>query len=202
MMTPQFTLTDHCLFRNNTPIRLRTADQSLRDFLMALLDEFYTGEDYRFTVVDDLGLACLASTAVCLSFHPQWTEIMPQQRALVFATRSGSLLTDQEYQRSLEKGGRTSPRTFVQTLPNMAAGQVAACYAIRGEHFVIIQSDSKAVALEETVAMCLEFGGAKVCLAAWVEHTLEAINVSLKLHYAGEEDQEAMLPELMVRARS
>lgn len=203
MMSNHFKLTYEGIFSGQHPLQLRAEGQSLRSFLLSLLDEFYVGPDYRFNVVDDLGLACLATSAVCLHHHPGWTSITPDRRALVLATKNGSLLTDQEYQRGLNHGGRTSPRTFVQTLPNMAAGQVAACFRIRGEHFVLVQSTPQDRAITDTVATCLEFGSAEVCLTGWAEHTEEALLVELSLVYAEAKDQTvAAVPALALSARS
>ncbi|MEM9258506.1 MAG: hypothetical protein AAGA62_02600 [Bacteroidota bacterium] len=204
MMHHNFKLSHKGIFMGPHPLRLRGKGQSLRSFLLSLLDEFYTGQDYRFNVVDDLGLACLATTAVCLHHHPHWQHIAPDQRALVLATKNGSLLTDLTYQQGLDHGGRTSPRTFVQTLPNMAAGQVAACFMIRGEHFVLVQSGPKEQAIAETVTTCLTYGPAAACLTGWVELTdEEALKVELYIVYAEAKDQAVdKVPLLAINARS
>ncbi|MEL7161170.1 MAG: hypothetical protein AAFN92_10465 [Bacteroidota bacterium] len=187
-----FRLSKHGLYRDEQILRSREETQSFREFLMALLAEFYVGEEYRFKVVDDLGLACLTTTAVCLWHEPRWARLAPRQRALVFATRSGSLRTDQAYQYNLDRGRRTSPRTFVQTLPNMAAGQVAACFAIRGEYFVLVQEGPAARALPDTIATCLTYGGAQACLNGWVEYAAdEELTVRLSVRYAAEKDHSA-----------
>jgi hypothetical protein len=197
----RYQLTADSLSQNGAPICRRSDGQSLRDFLIQLINEFYEGEEYRFGVVDDLGLACLAATAACLKGDDKWQQIGAQQRALVIATRSGSLMTDLEFQSSLDRGGRTSPRVFVQTLPNMAAGQVAACFAVRGEHFVLIQSSPDDPARAETVAMCLTYGGAEVCLTGWAEYSAEGLNVELSLVYA-EANAQAPVSGLLSSARS
>lgn len=170
---------------------------------MELLDEFYAGENYRFKVVDDLGLACLAATAVCLYHHSGWTAIAPEKRALVFSTYRGSQFTDQEYQNSLDRDERTSPRVFVQTLPNMAAGQVAACFSFGGEHFVLVQSKYDASVAENTASLTLEYGGAAVCLLGWTEYTeTQELTVEISLRYAAEKDQVFASAELTSMARS
>lgn len=197
----RYQLTSDCLYQNGAAFRRRSGGQSLREFLMQLITEFYKGEDYRFAVVDDLGLACLAAAAACLKEENKWRQIPAQQRALVFATRSGSLMTDLEFQKSLEGGGRTSPRVFVQTLPNMAAGQVAACFAIRGEHFVLIQSSSDDPARAETVDMCLAYGNAQACLTGWAEYSAEGLTVELSITYA-EANAHDPAAELLTSARS
>ncbi|MBC6996641.1 hypothetical protein QWY85_09000 [Neolewinella lacunae] len=189
----QVKLTTEAVFWNGAPLRRRNPSQALRDFHLGLLHEFYVGPEYRFSVVDDVGLACLAATAVCLHFQRRWHGILPEQRAAVFVTYSGSLVTDLVYQKSMGAGGRSSPRVFVQTLPNMVAGQVAACYAVRGEHFVLIQDGPRSSAIAETVEMCLKYGPAKVCLVAWVEQTETELAVELLLCYADAKDQAAGL---------
>jgi hypothetical protein len=197
----RYQLTSDCLYQNGAAVRRRAEEQPLRDFLTQLTTEFYEGEDYRFGVVDDLGLACLAVTSACLKGETKWRLIPAQQRALVFATRSGSLMTDLEFQESLEVGGRTSPRVFVQTLPNMAAGQVSACFAVRGEHFVLIQSSPDDPASAETVDMCLTYGGAQACLTGWAEYSAEGLNVELSVVYA-EANVQASAAEFLTNARS
>ena len=167
----QFRLTKNCLFRDNSPFRKRSKEESLREFLMSIINEFYVGEEYRFSAVDDLGLACLATTAVGLHHRVGWSTIPPQQRALVFATRSGSLVTDQDYQHSLNQGGRTSARVFVQTLPNMPAGQVAACFALKGEHYVLVQDKPDFSTLENISSIVTHYGNASLCLITWMELT-------------------------------
>jgi hypothetical protein len=196
----QYKISSNALYQNGTPISRRLAGQSLRDFLMQLTGAFYEGEEYRFGVVDDLGLACLAATAACLKDEDQWRQTPVRQRALVFATRSGSLMTDLEFQGELDRSGRTSPRVFVQTLPNMAAGQVAACFAVCGEHFVLIQSSPDDAARAETVAMCLAYGGARACLTGWAEYTTAGLSVELSVVYAEANAQSS--PGLLTSARS
>jgi len=180
----QYQLTGDCLYKNGAPIRRRSGEQPLREFLTQLTNEFYEGGDYRFGVVDNLGLACLAATAACLKGESKWLQIPARQRALIFATHSGSLMTDLEFQRSLDRDGQTSPRVFVQTLPNIAAGQVAACFSLKGEHFVLIQSSPDDPARAETVAMCLAYGGARACLTGWAEYSTEGLNIELSVVYA------------------
>jgi len=186
----QFKLTNHCLFRDGLPYRYRTEEQDLRAFLMELLNEFYEGEDYRFKVVDDLGLACLAATSICFYHENQWMAAAPEKRALVFATHCGSQFTDREYQNSLDQRARTSPRIFVQTLPNMAAGQVAACFGLRGEHFVLIQAEQDMSALEEITSLTLTHGGATLCLTGWMEYSdIKELTIEMSVRYAAEKDQ-------------
>lgn len=196
-----YRLTDDCLYRNETPIRVRSKNQSLREFLMQLVNEFYDGKEYRFGVVDELGLACLATTAACLKGEGKWSRTLPPQRALVLATRSGSLMTDLEFQRGLDRGGRTSPRIFVQTLPNMAAGQVAACFAVCGEHFVLIQSTPEEAARAATVEMCLSYGNAQACLTGWAEYSPAGLHVELGVVYALANDH-SPATGLLTNARS
>lgn len=186
----QFRLTNDCLFQDGSPYRNRAEGQCLRDFLMALLQEFYTGESYRFKVVDDLGLACLATTAVCVYHEKRWYSTVLEKRALVFATHHGSIVTDQEYQNCLDLNRRTSPRVFVQTLPNMAAGQVAACFGIRGEYYVLVQTSPDNATLENTATLTLAYGGADLCLTGWMEYTIEQeLTVKMTIRYAHEKDQ-------------
>lgn len=199
----QFKLTNHCLFRDDLPFRYRAEGQDLRGFLMVLLDEFYVGEAYRFKVVDDLGLACLATTAVCVYHGKGWHATSPEKRALVFATHQGSQFTDQEYQTSLDERRRASPRVFVQTLPNMAAGQVAACFGIRGEYFVLVQDSPEAMTLENTAALTLKYGGATLCLVGWTEYTIDQeLTVKMAVRYASEKDQDVGSLGSAVIARS
>lgn len=170
---------------------------------MMLLDEFYVGEGYRFKVVDDLGLACLSVTAVCLFHQAEWATISPEKRALIFSTYRGSQFTDQEYQNSLDQEERASPRVFVQTLPNMAAGQVAACYSLRGEHFVLVQSEPDASVLENTASLTLEYGDAAFCLIGWMEYSdTQELTVEMSLRYPTEKDQVDMSAGLTLIARS
>lgn len=196
-----FKLTDYCLYKSGAPFRIRPDGQPLREFLMQLTTEFYEGEDYRFGAVDNLGLACLAATAACLQGEYKWRKTPARQRALVFATRSGSLMTDLEFQDGLDRGGRTSPRVFVQTLPNMAAGQVAACFAVRGEHFVLIQSSPDDPARAETVELCLAYGDASACLTGWAEYSTGGLTVELSVAYA-EANAQPPASALLTSARS
>lgn len=199
----QFKLTNDCVFKDNLPFRRRSEDQSLRAFFMDLIDEFYDGEEYRFNAVDDLGLACLVATAICVHHQPNWFATSLEKRALIFATRSGSIHTDHEYQNSISRGGRTSARVFVQTLPNMAAGQVAACFECKGEYFVLVQSERNMEALETATQLTLKYGDAHCCLMGWVEHDISGeLTVELSIVYASEKDQLSATSELALIGRS
>jgi hypothetical protein len=170
---------------------------------MMLLDDFYVGQDYRFSVVDDLGLACLASTAVCLYHDSEWATIPVEKRALVFSTYCGSQVTDQEYQKCLDQDERTSPRVFVQTLPNMAAGQVAACFSLAGEHLVLVQSKPDFLVLENIASLTLNYGDAAYCLLGWMEYTdTKELTIEISLRYAGEKDHVVVSAGLTSMARS
>jgi hypothetical protein len=155
----------------------RRPGESRRPFLLRILAQYGT-TPYRLRVVDDTGLLALAATAVLVAQLPDWTDLPRERIAMVFSSREGCRQTDLNFINSVAT--HPSARLFVQTLPNIAMGQVANYFAIRGENTWLMQAERDRQQLLEQVELLLTLTPAIYCLAGWVECNAQKLEAKLE----------------------
>lgn len=100
--------------------------------------------------------------------------------AILMANRSGSLDTDIEYIKQMREN-RTSPGTFVYTLPNIVIGEICIRHGIRGESLFIIEPerDDKKIREQAKQMLNLDESGRLIC--GWCEKLCGEYELHLEL---------------------
>jgi hypothetical protein len=121
----------------------------------------------KFFKMDELSrLAFLGSEMVLI--RSELERLGDDEVALLFANRSSSLMTDGQFQSTLE-GGIPSPALFVYTLPNIGMGEVCIRHKLYGENNFLVMEDFDSQQLLQHVRALLHQGVSKSVLLAWVE---------------------------------
>ncbi len=121
----------------------------------------------KFFKMDELSrLAFLGSEMVLI--RSELERFADDEVALLFANRTSSLMTDGQFQSTLE-GGIPSPALFVYTLPNIGMGEVCIRHKLYGENNFLVMEDFDPRQLLQHVRALLQQGVSKSVLLAWVE---------------------------------
>ncbi len=100
--------------------------------------------------------------------------------AILMANRSGSLDTDIEYIKQMREN-RTSPGTFVYTLPNIVIGEICIRHGIRGESLFIIEPERNDKKIREQAKQMLNLDGAGRLICGWCEKLCGEYELHLEL---------------------
>ncbi len=121
----------------------------------------------KFFKMDELSrLAFLGSEMVLI--RSEMERFADDEVALLFANRSSSLMTDGQFQQTLDSG-IPSPALFVYTLPNIGMGEVCIRHKLYGENSFLISEDFDEQTMASNANMLLQQGAAEAVLLAWVE---------------------------------
>lgn len=103
--------------------------------------------------------------------------------ALVLANRSGSLDTDVKHQESIQDTENYYPRpaTFVYTLSNICAGEIAIRHGLQTEQAFFVAEEFPEETITTYANYLLQSGKAKSVLGGWVEYFQEEYRASLFL---------------------
>ncbi|NGM65718.1 3-oxoacyl-ACP synthase [Sphingobacterium sp. SGR-19] len=103
--------------------------------------------------------------------------------ALVLANRSGSLDTDVKHQESIQNTDNYYPRpaTFVYTLSNICAGEIAIRHGLQTEQAFFVAEEFPEETIFAYADYLLQSGKAKRVLCGWVEYFQEAYRAVLYL---------------------
>jgi len=106
-----------------------------------------------------------------------------EELALLLANRSGSLDTDVKHQESIQDEMHFYPRpaTFVYTLSNICAGEIAIRHGLQTENAFFIAEEFPAETIFAYADYLLQSGKAKQVLCGWVEYFQEDYQASLCL---------------------
>ncbi len=102
------------------------------------------------------------------------------RRALVFQTRSGSIISDVEHNRAREKNG-ASPAIFVYTLPNIVLGEIAIRHKIQGETTMFVVEQYNQTFLENYASILLNMNLVDEVLLGYVEFTENDYLATIKI---------------------
>ncbi len=121
----------------------------------------------KFFKMDELSrMAFLGSEMVLI--RSELERFADDEVALLFTNRTSSLMTDGQFQSTLE-GGIPSPALFVYTLPNIGMGEVCIRHKLYGENNFLVMEDFDPQQLLQHVRALLQQGVSKSVLLAWVE---------------------------------
>lgn len=121
----------------------------------------------KFFKMDELSrLAFLGSEMVLI--RSEMERFADNEVALLFANRSSSLMTDGQFQSTLDSG-IPSPALFVYTLPNIGIGEVCIRHRLHGENSFLVTEDFSPQQMLQSVLPLMQQGAAKAVLLGWVE---------------------------------
>lgn len=120
---------------------------------------------YKMDLMSKWGIVC----AELLLRHHNPGHTADYKKAIVLQNSSSSLLTDRNFQHSIET--IASPALFVYTLPNIVMGEIAIRHKFKGENtfFITPQYDEKQLA--EYTGMLFENNLAEIALCGYLEVT-------------------------------
>jgi hypothetical protein len=125
----------------------------------------------KFFKMDNLSkLAILAADCIFKDTELNNTDVKGNT-AVVFANASSSLVTDANYQQTINDPANyyPSPSLFVYTLPNIAIGEICIKHKIYGENVFLISRKFDADVLYFHVNEIFERTDTQNCIAGWVE---------------------------------
>lgn len=128
----------------------------------------HIGDYPKFFKMDSLSkLGFLAAEFLLRDIPPEQKE----NAAVVLFNRSGSLVTDRNYQRTIALNDNyfPSPALFVYTLANIVTGEIAIRHKIYGETAFYILPERDDATIERVVADMLLTSSPTMVVAGWVD---------------------------------
>lgn len=105
-------------------------------------------------------------------------DTTPEERenaAIILFNRNGSLITDRNYQKTIEAGNYfPSPALFVYTLANIVTGEIAIRHKIYGESSFYILQQNESQIMEQIVADAFLTSSPSFILTGWVDYNDES----------------------------
>ncbi len=89
-----------------------------------------------------------------------------EQTALLLMNAESTLLTDMQYQESINN--IPSPALFVYTLPNIVMGEIAIKYNLKGENIFLVEPSFDAQKLHDQVTLLFDTTQTQSCITGWV----------------------------------
>jgi len=98
-------------------------------------------------------------------------EISNDRIGIVLMNRASSLETDREHQHTIDDRENyfPSPATFVYTLANIMAGEIAIRHEFQGENMCFVLSEFDVDLMHQYVSNLFESGKIDACLCGWVD---------------------------------
>lgn len=121
----------------------------------------------KFFKMDEMSrLAFIGSEIVLI--RSEIERFSDDEVALLFANQASSLMTDKQFQTTLDSG-IPSPALFVYTLPNIGMGEVCIRHKLHGENCFLVSEEFDPEILAINANALLRQDAAKAVLIAWVE---------------------------------
>lgn len=130
---------------------------------------------YKMDKMCKWGIIC----SFILLNNKELAHIDSYKKCLVFQNTSSSLLTDKNYQKTIDT--IPSPALFVYTLPNIVMGEIAIKYTLKGENTFFVSEKKNLDQLFDYSNILFENEIAKVCIAAYFEITENDIDIEMFL---------------------
>lgn len=126
----------------------------------------------KFFKMDGLCKAGFLAAELALKEVP---EEVREECAIILCNRSGSLVTDRHYQRTIEGPDNyfPSPVLFVYTLANIVTGEIAIRHRVMGETAFYILDHQDNDAIDAIIADTIANSHPRAVLAGWVEYADE-----------------------------
>ena len=118
---------------------------------------------YKMDLMCKWGFVC----AEWLLQDKPYSAIDAYRKAIVMQNRSSSLLTDANFQRSMQQV--PSPALFVYTLPNIVMGELAIRHRFKGENTFFVDKQFNPVQLYDYAGLLFQNDIADIVIAAYLE---------------------------------
>lgn len=159
---------------------LPTSEQPFAEYIRA---EFKAlGEsNMKFYKMSDMCKALYVSVEHLLSTEG-FEETEPERRAIILANSSASLDADIAHQRIVNRhlAEGASPATFVYTLANVAAGEMAIRHKMQGDNTFFVERENSGLA-EQYARSLIENNRADAVICGWCDLLAESWKVEIKL---------------------
>lgn len=155
---------------NITPAEVTVNGRSLMHGYKSLTDVYRaTVGDYpKFFKMD--GMCKLGFLAAELALRGI-SAAVKEHAAIIMFSRSGSLATDRNYQKTVAPGDYyPSPAVFVYTLANIVTGEIAIRHKIYGETAVYILDAPEPKLMEGIIRSVADTSSAPLILTGWVDY--------------------------------
>lgn len=126
----------------------------------------------KFFKMDGLCRAGFLAAELALKELP---EDVREQSAIILFNRSGSLVTDRNYQNTISRPDNyfPSPALFVYTLANIVTGEIAIRHKVMGETAFYILDHQDDNTIDAIIADTIANSHPRAVLAGWVEYADE-----------------------------
>lgn len=125
----------------------------------------------KFFKMDNLSKLAILATEALLKDTELYSTTDKDDVALVLSNASSSLVTDANYQKTIDHPENyfPSPSLFVYTLPNILIGEICIKHKIYGENVFLISRIFDSELLYFNVNELFEKDNVKNCITGWVE---------------------------------
>jgi len=165
---------NNCVYVDGAPVFDYPEASDLHDFLKKTFKHFKPGYA-KFYKMDDISkLGFLASEAI-LKDKP-YQGLKPDEVGIILSNAQSTLVTDTEFQTSIEDDSRffPSPSVFVYTLPNIMMGEISIRHGFRGENAFYIFENFNANFVAEYINQLFLSQKLKACIGGWVDQSSES----------------------------
>jgi len=146
----------------------------LHDFLRKAFKNFRPGYA-KFYKMDDISKLGFLASEVILKNKP-YPNYAPEDVGIVLSNSQSTLVTDTEFQASIEDDDRffPSPSVFVYTLPNIMMGEISIRHGFRGENAFYIFENFNANFVADYINQLFLSQKLKACIGGWVDQSSES----------------------------
>lgn len=131
---------------------------------------------YKMDLMCKWGFVC----AELLLRHEDLSTTDPYQKAIVLQNASSSLLTDRNFQHSIEKVA--SPALFVYTLPNIVMGEIAMRQQFKGENTFFVTDRFDPIQLQNYTEILFKNKIAEIVISGFLEVTEDSQDITFYLN--------------------
>ncbi|MCB2206748.1 MAG: 3-oxoacyl-ACP synthase [Bacteroidetes bacterium] len=147
---------------------------SMHDFLKKAFKHFKPGYA-KFYKMDDISKLGFLASEVILKDKPN-QNCAPEDVGIVISNSQSTLVTDTEFQASIEDDDHffPSPSVFVYTLPNIMMGEISIRHGFRGENAFYIFENFNANFVADYINQLFLSQKLKACIGGWVDQSSES----------------------------
>lgn len=164
---------NHCVYIDGELLFEYPEADGLTDFLKKAFKHFKPGYT-KFYKMDEISKLGFLATEVLLNNKPH-SEYEPADVGIVLSNSQSTLVTDSEFQTSIEDDTRffPSPSVFVYTLPNIMIGEISIRHGFRGENAFYIFENFNANFVADYINQLFLSQKLKACIGGWVDQSYE-----------------------------
>lgn len=164
---------NHRVYINGELIFELPEASGINDFLKKTFKHFKPGYA-KFYKMDDISKLGFLASELLLKNKP-YTAYEPEDTGIVLSNSQSTLVTDTEFQASIEDDRHffPSPSVFVYTLPNIMIGEISIRHGFRGENAFYIFENFNANFVSDYINQLFLSQKLKACIGGWVDQSSE-----------------------------